>query len=53
MRACTKRAYASKKDALTVRNQVIHGKRRKHRPDALKAYACPICPNGTWHLSSK
>jgi len=53
MKSCGKRGYSSKKEALTVRNSVLNGKRKKHRPSQLKVYACPICPNGTWHLSSK
>jgi hypothetical protein len=40
--------YPHKKDAQTVRNQVL--RRRRKRPEVLRIYCCPYCDG--WHLSS-
>lgn len=49
---CSKVGYISKKEAMTVRNAIMNGHRR-NRPDKLRAYPCPVCGNGIWHLTKK
>lgn len=44
---CAKCVYPSKRDALTALNAAL--KRRRHRPECLRAYPCAAC-NG-WHLT--
>jgi hypothetical protein len=46
---CRKYVYPTKRDAQTARNAAF--RRRRHRPDFLRIYACPEC-NG-WHLTHK
>lgn len=45
---CGKRVYRSKKHAQTVANHVSIS-----RTGTMRAYQCPICDGGVWHLSSK
>lgn len=47
-RVCeSKQRYECKKSALTAINQAM--RRRRNRPDALKAYPCALCRG--WHLA--
>lgn len=48
---CTKNKYQCKKDAVTAINWRTKGrhKKRKGRPEKLRAYSCPRC--GFWHIT--
>ena len=45
---CGKRVYISKKHAITAAKDVSISK-----TGTMRAYQCPICDGGVWHLSSK
>lgn len=44
----SKRRYDDKRAALTALNQIMRSHRR-HRPEGLRAYPCPVCRG--WHLT--
>ena len=46
---CTKVAYRSKREAMTVINAILTGHGRKNRPERLRAYHCPDC--NLWHVT--
>lgn len=47
----SKMRYRDKRDALTAVNSFRRNRGRHGRPNALRAYACPICKG--WHLTKK
>lgn len=49
---CGKVGYATKKDALTVRNTILKGhSRKRNKPKDLRAYHCESC--GLFHLTKQ